>query len=58
MEEPSVMRERTRGKTALCCHLTSTIALQRCDVTAKSLLQRVFIGRVHLVSTNIMDDRT
>ena len=57
MEEPSVMRECTHGKTALCCNLTSTMELQRCDVTNKRL-QELFIGQVHLVSTNIMDDST
>ena len=57
MEEPSVMRQRTHGKTALCCNLTSTMELQCCDVTTKRL-QELFIGQVHLVSTNIMDDST
>ena len=37
MEEPSIMRERTRGNTALCCNLTSTMELQHCDVTTKRI---------------------
>ena len=57
MEEPSVMHERTHRKTALCGNITSTMELQRCDVTTKGL-QELFIGQVHLVSTNIMDDST
>ena len=56
MEEPSVMPQRAHGKTALCC-LTSTMELQRCDVTTKRL-QELFIGQVLLVCTNIMDDST
>ena len=57
MEEPSVMPQRTHGKTALCCNLTSTMELQRCDVTTKRL-QELFIEQVLLVCTNIMDDST
>ena len=57
MEEPSIMRERAHGKTALCCNLTSTMELQRCDVPTKRL-QELFFGQVHLVRTNIMDGMT